>query len=159
MGPFVNKIISIINKPKNYEEYLDAVSCAGEIFRKYKMGINSDDFPEINDISFSKEEIFEIKDALILSVEHNPNQQSVGSVFNMLGYLSDKTLKEWFVIHLEKQLLAALYHNLNLHCLEICLSEIGEDIIEGSSQSVGDYEKNIQQARKYFGKQGKKFHA
>ena len=159
MNKLVDKLVYTIKNTSNDDKLCEAYICISEIIRKYMMGVSSEEYPEINKIEFSQEEINALRDALVFRVDKERSSNKVAGILSVLAGLGDKTLKDWYIQNLETYLVEALKYNSNLHSLEICLSMLGEEIIEGDSQCVGDYEKNIQQACKYFQKRGKVFSA
>ncbi len=103
----------------------------------------------------NKEELAEVREALIQYIESNDLGKGTSSAFLCLSKFFDPELKDYFVDRLSlyfqkaKDSLSAMGH------IEICLENLEEEILSDDSFGGNDYEKNMKDTWRYLKRLGK----
>ena len=104
----------------------------------------------------TKAELAEIKDTLIKYIDKHEMGRETVSAFWCLSKFFDDGLKEFFV-----ERLSFYYKNAKsileiMGQIEICLSNLDEDIVSDESYSAFEYDKNMNDTLKYLKRKGEK---
>ena len=113
------------------------------------------DDPSLHSERLTKEELGEVKVALIKYIESHEMKSGAASAFWCLGKFFDDGLKEYFVERLSRYYQRAGAILSAMGQIEICLSNLEEDILSDDSFSSFEYEKNMSDTRKYLKRKGK----
>ena len=111
--------------------------------------------PSLRSERLTKDQLAEVREALIQYIESSQLRQGTGSAFLCLSKFFDPELKSYFIDHLSlyyqqaRDSLSAMGH------IEICLDNLDEDILSDNSFGCADHEKNMKDAWNYLKRLGK----
>lgn len=150
MKQLVEEVCMGILELPDGDDLNEAFLYAGEIVRKYKVGVASEFCLEINDdINFTDEEIDSIKDSLVERLNRNPFSFHAGCILGILAKLGDESLKPLFEKYISHYLSYTMLGSGCLHQITYGLSLLGEDVLEFEIQGAGEHEQNVSQAFNY----------
>ena len=113
------------------------------------------DDPSLHSEKLTKEELGEVKVALIKYIDSYEMKSGAASAFWCLSKFFDDGLKEYFVERLSRYYQKAEAVLSAMGQIEICLSNLEEDILSDNSYSSFEYEKNMNDTHKYLKRKGK----
>jgi len=103
----------------------------------------------------TKAELDEVKETLVEYIECYGMKSEAASAFWCLSKFHDDGLKEYFIERLSHYYQQAGAILSVMGQIEICLSNLDEDILSDDSYSSFDYGKNMSDTRAYLKRQGK----
>ena len=117
-------------------------------------GFRPDD-PGLRSEKLTKAELDEVKVALVEYIEGHGMESGAASAFWCLSKLYDDGMKDYFIERLSRYYQQAGTILSAMGQIEICLSNLDEDILSDGSYSSVDCEKNMGDVRAYLERKGR----
>ncbi|HEY7546228.1 MAG TPA: hypothetical protein VID27_15165 [Blastocatellia bacterium] len=127
---------------------------AGELLARSKFSNYRSGFDDIDAEQATDEEIEDIKKVLVEYLEKHEDPRKFGGALCALGKSYDPTFLPIYIAKLEQILRSLLDCNGALFQALVVLNRFGEPVFEGTSQSIEEVGRHVEQAREYLKKHG-----
>ncbi len=143
-----DQIFKVLSNPTG-NDIADVFSDLADIIAMNCMTGFLPDDPNLQSEKLSEQELDQVKKTLIKYIEGNEMEEGIASAFWCLSKFFDEDLKPFFIEHLHSYYKRARADLSAMGQIEICLSNLGEDILSDDSYSVIEYEKNMNDTWNY----------